>query len=122
MSKELEALNLIRENLTNKTFRFNLVECLDVIENGIKRLEGFDKTYEDVKSLPFEEILDVYKDDLVIDILINAYEKLKQALSIIKEKNVNIKALKHYSNYKMYNSNVNKDEELTEEEFELLKS
>ena len=48
MSKELEALNLIRENLTNKTFRFDLVGCLDIIEQALIELEQLRERERDI--------------------------------------------------------------------------
>lgn len=108
-------------------------ERMQKIEQALIRLNGFDKTYEDVKSLPFEEILDVYKDDLVIDILINAYEKLKstkskkeQAWDILVKKNIEFHLIKFFVADGWSYENACRDYEcirrLTEEEFDLLKS
>lgn len=60
--------------------------------------------------------------------LLSLPNEQEKVLGILFKKNVNIKALKHYLAtcdndvaLKIYNSNVSKDEELTQEEFELVK-
>ena len=91
MSKELEALNLIRENLTNKTFRFDLVGCLDTIE---------------------EALITKSKKELAFDIVVKKECDMRWLEYCIREN----KTVEEYNNGlpEYY-------EKLTEEEFKLLK-
>ena len=137
MSKEyLEALNIIKFN-PDDVDGLQYLEAFKVVEKALQRLEAIDnaKPSEALKELE-QDIKDrvILAEDKQLKLcavikqdLLKSQEN-KKALKIIFEKDVNIKALKHYlATYdsslalKLYNSNVNKDEKLTEEEFELLK-
>lgn len=76
-----EALEYLKDELYIEGTKGKLFEAYETIKQALIRLNGFDKEYEEFKGLPFEEILKFYKDKLVIDSIINEYEKLKSTKS-----------------------------------------
>ena len=83
---------------------------------GIKALENIKKERPQYFSTLYD--LDMWKED------IETIEKELKVLEIIKNKNVNILEIKLCNNYEEYNccaSNFFDVEELTQEEFDLLK-
>lgn len=114
MSKELEALEFIKNDLIAFWLNGPHLECpngkdfveghyrLDIIENALK-------DYERRLALAKE-----YKD-------VNNVAKRLKALEIIKEKDVDIVALKISINLKQYNCKEDGRCPLTQEEYDLLK-
>ena len=128
-SKELEALNEVRENL-------DLEGCLDFInekritdiKQALQRLESIDNTNpsEALECLEKVELLtcdfEWYKDNIntIKQALLKAQEQEK-VLKIIKEKNVNTLLLELAENLEEYNERIVPNGKLTEEEFDTLK-
>lgn len=113
----------------------------NTIKQALLKAEQFEKAYEDVKALPLESLIETYKQDIVLEVFTKEIGQLKKenaeykkVLEIIKEKNVNvfgfkrdIKQLGKSFTYKYYQSNLGyyhsgfNIQELTKEEFNLLK-
>lgn len=146
MSKELEALNTIKNTLEdiqfyNRNVKIDnsIYDLFDTIENRLEAIDNANPS-EALKTLEIldntispllEPILAEYEDDLSDKITAN-YFALKQALlkaqvqekvlEIINKKTVGIFQLKCCKNVDEYNDlKFNDNEKLTQEEFELLK-
>lgn len=102
MSKELQALNEIREKYiyTNDN---GLYRRLTIIEDALKE-------YEKIKDIRITARFDL-----------DQVNKEHKALEFIKEKNVCIHDLKKSKTLKEYNGCREWEEELTQEEYKLLK-
>jgi len=111
MSKELEALERINEIvLPYSEAKQGYLRPRDVCPNEFSIIETALKDYENLQ-LKHSSMQDVVLDD---------FKKIK-ALEIIKEKNVSIVWLKNCKDRSEYNDLADKEEQLTQEEYELLK-
>ena len=99
MSKGLEALQRINENVTVVTYE-NFDEDISIIEKELKDKEELETMYSNC--------------------VING-AKQKKALEIIKEKRVNIDYLRDCKTLEDYNNILIEKLQLTQEEYDLLK-
>lgn len=110
MSKELEALNFINNFLISQTtdtpIHKELCNACDLLRTTLKNYEKLNHDY----SIVVDE-----KASMACE-----YAKKLKALEIIKEKKVDIRYLLD-CRFQHYNLLVEEDEELTKEEYDLLK-
>ncbi len=120
-----QALKDLREDAKRHSFeqRQHLNKRLDIIENALKRLEqlqiiiGAEKI-EDLPKVALETENACYSNSYNLK---KAEKKLK-ALEIIKEKGIDVDALKYHKDLEHYNFSLRgRYESLTQEEFDLLK-
>lgn len=81
MTKEFEALEFISKNTeTIKEENHTLVlNAHEVVKQALERLAKFDEAYADVKAMPLEKIIEVYKKDVVLEVVIKELEQIKNA-------------------------------------------
>jgi len=111
MSKELEALKRLYEHLDaedlsgdNYYINDNASKDFDIIENALKRLDELDTWINQSNTTKIKAL----------------NNKLK-ALEVIKEKKVNLEYIKCCENYEQYKTVCSYWNEITQEEFDLLK-
>jgi len=145
MSKELDELTRVENNiiylLSDCSDYDELVECFksveehkscEIIRNALQRLESIDNANpsEALKWLEKYKLTILFNTTIVENALLKAQEQEK-ILSIIKEKNVDVLAIKESKTLEEYNRNAWEVEhygkyrgyklQLTQEEFDLLK-
>lgn len=108
MSKSLEALERLRNTLLAEGYWQDILQDVSIIEKELKRLE---------------EIDDILNTGGGIWATNGPVGKELKAIKIIKEKGIDIIALKECKKAKTYNENTKRTycEEYTEEEYDLLK-
>ena len=77
MTKELEALELSKDNLTSNGEIFEYTKEYKTIKQALLKAQEFEKAYADVKALPLESLIETYKKDVVLDIFTKEIEQLK---------------------------------------------
>lgn len=118
-AKPSEALELLKET-KRRYFNFeyghtqqyidhwkNLIKTLDIIEQALLKSQEQEKEIDRLET----KCLNILADNI----------KLESILKVIKEKNVMVYALKVSKTVDDYNDLVSTNEQLTEEEFDLLK-
>lgn len=50
------------------------------IKKALYRLERFDQAVEDINTLPLDKIIEIYKNDLVIEVLVKKYQEINKEL------------------------------------------
>ena len=132
MTKELEALELSKDNLTSNGEIFEYTKEYKTIKQALLKAQEFEKAYADVKALPLESLIETYKKDVVLDIFTKEIETLKtenaeykKVLDMIVEKDVDVYILQRCKTVAEYNSKIihiiGETRELTKEEFDTLK-
>lgn len=148
MSKELETIKYLLEQCVNESIKKDLLdiektlkqaqedkEMLNIFKNAltierdippeleIKESEkGCSYVFKEAVKIHENRIEEMLKKSLRKWVLKNAFPKELKALEIIKEKNVKIDVLKYQSDVVFYNMAVfEKEEKLTQEEYDLLK-
>lgn len=123
MNKELAAWEKIKNNyLLLNTFVGNEIEIIETalknyVELTNKPVILYGRTHANTQAL-IDTICKNYKEVKIINL---EDEKKLKALEIIKAKRVNLEYLKCCENYKQYKTICSYWNEITQEEFELLK-
>ena len=122
MSKELEALEYLKENKRKHWLDDDKsTECLDTIETALKQLEQIKNSH--LVAIPRQS----GKSSLATEVMWYRHiaEEQEKVLQIIKEKRVNVNQFLKHCNPKNkwgYNKTIcDKERQLTQEEYELLK-
>lgn len=91
------------------------------VEQALQRLEAYDNELNEFKELPFEMKLKLFKDNLIIETILDECTRNEKVLDIIKKKDVDIQRLMKCINVATYNNGLPKNRQLTQEEFDTLK-
>ena len=83
MSKELEDLRFLEEVCCCFATEEEYI-AVNNIKEALHRLERFDQAVEDINILPLDKIIEIYKNDLVIEVLVKKYQEINKELQKLK--------------------------------------